>query len=285
MSEKKRLAPLISAYAMAVLLIAGCAYVQGPVYTGRTIFIPVKSSPEGARVLLDGEFQGLTPVTLRISYISSSRGDHEDETRQRELKIEKPGYEPFVLNFSIKGREYEKIFPSISLKKMEKADNSTAKGDAPGKAREEIQELKKETGRYRKALQETEKLKTEIAAPPRLKDKKPARHDRKRRKTVPAKRVISQKIYTIQVGSFTKAGYARKQFDSIARKLNKKALAYLRIEKVGKFYSVRLGKFKDYRAAEKFMQAIKTRLPGVIIVRSYLRPDRIIRIFKDSNAP
>ncbi|NOZ69586.1 MAG: PEGA domain-containing protein [Deferribacteres bacterium] len=241
MSENKKPALLISAYAIALLLIAGCASVRGPVYTGRTIFIPVQSSPEGARVLLDGEFQGLTPVTVRISYISSPSGDHEDETRQRVLRIEKPGYEPFVLSFSIKGREYEKLFPSISLKKTVRAKDK--------------------------------------------KDKKPEQQDRKPRKTAPSRQAVVQKIYTIQAGSFTKAGYARKQFDYIAQKLNEKELAYLRIEKVGEFYSVRLGRFKDYRTARRFLQAIKTRLPGVIIVRSYIRPDRIIKTFKDSTAP
>ncbi|GEM_PF-4566530 len=283
MSENKKLALLISAYAMAVLLMAGCASVRGPVYTGRTIFIPVKSSPEGAKVLLDGKFQGLTPVILRISYISSSRGDHEDETRQRVLKIEKPGYEPFVLNFSIKGREYERIPHSISLKKTDDAYETARKDSAPGNAREEIRELKKKTGKYRKSPQEMEKIRTVM--PARLKDRKPAQQDRKPRKTVPAKQAVSQKIYTIQAGSFAKAGYARKQFDYIAQKLNKKELAYLRIEKVGKFYSVRLGKFKDYGAARRFLQAIKTRLPGVIILRGYFKPARVIRIFKDSTAP
>ncbi len=283
MPEKKKPALLISAYVLAILLIAGCASVRGPVYTGRTIFIPVKSSPEGAEVFLDGEFQGLTPVTLRISYISSPRGDHDDETRQRVLEIKKPGYKPFVLNFSIRGREYEKIPRPVPLKKTDDADHVTGKDTAPEKRRGGTEELKKEISKYRKALQEIEKLKTDMA---RLKEKKAAQKQAgEQRRRVPAKRAVSQRVYTIQAGSFRKAGYAGKLFDSIAQKLNKKELAYLRIEKVGDFYSVRLGKFKDYRTAKKFLQALKTRLPGAIILKSYIKPDRITRTFKDSAAP
>ena len=55
-------------------------------------------------------------------------------------------------------------------------------------------------------------------------------------------------IYTFQTGSFIHIEDAQKQFDHIAKLLNEDETDHLRIEKIGKFYSVRLGKFaKNYR--------------------------------------
>ncbi len=72
--------------------------------------------------------------------------------------------------------------------------------------------------------------------------------------------------YTIQAGSFTDIAHAHEQFDSITQQLNEKELDYLRIEKVGKFYSVRLGKFEGYSTAKEFLQAIKPQLSTAIIL-------------------
>ena len=89
----------------------------------------------------------------------------------------------------------------------------------------------------------------------------------------------SQLLHTIQTGSFISVAPAQKQFNSIVQKLNEKELDNLRIEKIGKFYSVRLGKFKDYTTAEKFLKSIKPRLSGSIVMEAYIKDERIIKLY------
>ena len=92
-------------------------------------------------------------------------------------------------------------------------------------------------------------------------------------------------VYTIQTGSFDSAADAQKQFDSLVQGLNEKELDYLRIEKIGAFYSVRLGKFKDYTTAEKSFEAMKPRLSTAIILKAYIKDERIIRLYPKKIKP
>ena len=84
-------------------------------------------------------------------------------------------------------------------------------------------------------------------------------------------------FHTIQTGSFTDIKSAQKQFDSILKRLKEQELSFFRIEKVGKYYSVRLGKFKDYAAANTFLQKNKPQLQGSIILKANIIEDRIIQ--------
>ena len=93
----------------------------------------------------------------------------------------------------------------------------------------------------------------------------------------------AQIIYTIQTGSFDDVKPAQNQFDSIVQELNEKQLDYLRIEKIGNFYSVRLGKFEDNAAAEKFLGEVKPHLPTAIVRDAYFIEERIVKIYKPSS--
>jgi hypothetical protein len=61
---------------------------------------------------------------------------------------------------------------------------------------------------------------------------------------LPLTSYASQLIHTIQTGSFLHEEDAQKHYDSIMQGSNKKHLDNLRIEKVGKYYSVRIGRKK-----------------------------------------
>ncbi len=94
------------------------------------------------------------------------------------------------------------------------------------------------------------------------------------------KRYDYKSIYSIQTGSFTELTRASQQFGFVVEKLNKKELGFLRIEKIGNYYSVRLGKFDDYAAAKRFMHEI---IPGIfdaIILNVNIEDDRIIKFHK-----
>jgi hypothetical protein len=90
--------------------------------------------------------------------------------------------------------------------------------------------------------------------------------------------LASRLIYTIQTGSFLEITPANKQFNSMLRILNGKEFNYLRIEKVDKYYSVRLGWFTEYNVARQFHVTLKPKLSNAVILKAYIKKKRIIRI-------
>lgn len=92
-----------------------------------------------------------------------------------------------------------------------------------------------------------------------------------------------QLVYTIQTGSFIGMKYAGKQFNYLVKSLNKKRLDYLRIERIGRYNAVRLGKFDSHAAAEKFLRANKSHLSKAIILDAYIKDERIKKLYKRNN--
>ena len=82
-------------------------------------------------------------------------------------------------------------------------------------------------------------------------------------------------VYTIQAGSFKDLDSARKLYDSILHGLNKEDLAYLRIEKVGQYYAVRIGKFGDQRHAKIFHKKTRSHLSTASMMKAYIKEERI----------
>ena len=91
----------------------------------------------------------------------------------------------------------------------------------------------------------------------------------------------SQTIYTIQIGSFVEIERAEKQFDLIAQVLDEKELDYLRIEKIGDFYTIRIGKYEDPFDAENFLITVQSHLPKAIMLNAYIKDNRTIRLHKN----
>jgi tetratricopeptide (TPR) repeat protein len=91
----------------------------------------------------------------------------------------------------------------------------------------------------------------------------------------------AQLYHTISISSFQKIAPAQKQFDSITNKLQDQELDHLRIEKVGKFYCVRLGKFDSRASADKFHNSVKTNLPKATVMKAYIKDERIVKIYAD----
>ena len=302
MAKVKISAILVPVYIISILLIIGCASTPSTEDVGRTVFIPIKSSPIGARVLVDGEQQGYTPMTLVFAYIKDSYGTHNNYRGKRIVKIEKKGYEPYILSFPTKGKEYETVPSLILIKKHD-----------VNKDQEKIRDLKESRKKAKEAL-EIERLRKEIA---KLKEKKdtqaiipelievssaatrtekglePGRDivsdneyknddnlNNSNKKIMATDLYASQGIYTIQTGSFLLIERARKQFTSVEKILNEKELDHLRIEKVGKYYSVRLGKFLDYASADGFLQVLAPQITNNIILKANIKDERIIRIYE-----
>jgi cell division protein FtsN len=303
----------IPVFILGTFLLTGCTSLSAPEYYGRTMFMPLKSSPEGARVLLDGKQKGYTPMTMQFFYLHDSRGSHSDETRQRTLKIEKEGYEPYIFPFSIAGKEYEQLPDSIALKRFEEEVQTV---DAPEKVQPTMQEDTEEKEQDKEAVKEIgepevslpllkekdvgvkqadlpgkDKPKTQEKEAPKesqelekeislLREKNEREEIKKPDETIIPQEYADKTTYTIQTGSFNTSEHAQNQFLSIIQSLEERELDYLRIEEIGKLYTVRLGTFEDYAAADKTLQAIKPKFSETIIVKAYIKENRILKLYK-----
>ena len=85
-----------------------------------------------------------------------------------------------------------------------------------------------------------------------------------------------QTIYTIQIGSHSTFARAQNEFDSIMEVLTKEYCSFLRVEKVGSFYTVRLGKFEKYINAENLIKSAPPHMPNAKILKAYLKYDRLL---------
>jgi hypothetical protein len=90
-------------------------------------------------------------------------------------------------------------------------------------------------------------------------------------------------FHTLQTGSFLELKDAQKQFEVIAKKLHEHD-GFMRIEKIGKIYALRIGAFKDYSAADQFLQTHKTLLKRAIILKVRISEDRIIQRYPEDSA-
>ena len=95
----------------------------------------------------------------------------------------------------------------------------------------------------------------------------------------PVHSYASQLIYTIQTGSFLHIAEARKQFDSLVQLFNDKELDHFRIEKIGKYYSVRLGTFDKRSEVEQALSSMKERFASFLIMKAYYKEERIEKLY------
>jgi tetratricopeptide (TPR) repeat protein len=87
-------------------------------------------------------------------------------------------------------------------------------------------------------------------------------------------------VYSIQTGSFTDLSSAEKQFNLLKKGLKGKDADFLRVEKIGKFYSVRIGKFDDRSSAEALRKSALAVVSSAITMDVYFKEDRIVKIIE-----
>jgi hypothetical protein len=85
-----------------------------------------------------------------------------------------------------------------------------------------------------------------------------------------------ESVYTIQTGSFKDSQRAEKQFRIIEQSLEETAVQSLRIEKIGRFYAVRVGRFARLAKAEQFLRKHEHSLEGSIVMKAYFINERIL---------
>ena len=85
-------------------------------------------------------------------------------------------------------------------------------------------------------------------------------------------------VFTVQAGSYTYKVNAENKYKSLIHDLNAADLDQLRIEKVGDYYTVRLGRFEQYGTAMKFLNAMNSRLSSSIVLEAYIKNERIVAL-------
>ncbi len=91
-----------------------------------------------------------------------------------------------------------------------------------------------------------------------------------------------ESFYTVQAGSHTDMKGAEQQFDYLAQSLKGKDLDYLRVEKIGRYYSVRVGKFGNRAPAETLLKKNSAYLETSAVMKAYYIKDRILKSFTSS---
>lgn len=92
----------------------------------------------------------------------------------------------------------------------------------------------------------------------------------------------SEMFYTVQIGNFLKLNDAKRDFDALKGALSPSDRKFLRVERIGRYYSVRVGLFKTFTEARNFLKKNETLLSGVIM-QSYLKRKDIVLIVEDED--
>jgi DNA-binding beta-propeller fold protein YncE len=93
-------------------------------------------------------------------------------------------------------------------------------------------------------------------------------------------------FYTLQAGSYSVEAGARKAYQKLAADLEEAQRNYLRIEQIGSYYTVRVGKFEKRSGAKAFLGQTGEHLPGAVILQAFIKDERITRIYQpDSDKP
>jgi DNA-binding beta-propeller fold protein YncE len=92
-------------------------------------------------------------------------------------------------------------------------------------------------------------------------------------------------FYTIQAGSYAGPQSAHSLYQDLAETLEEHERFYLRVEKVGNYYTVRLGKFEDRAGAEELLDAAEDHLPSAAILQAYIKDERILALYDQVPEP
>jgi tetratricopeptide (TPR) repeat protein len=92
---------------------------------------------------------------------------------------------------------------------------------------------------------------------------------------LPAKGADTPIVHTVQTGSFLTMEAAAHEYASLEKSLTSQDLDTLRIEKVGRYYCVRVGMFPTKSDAEVFLRANRSVTPRALITKAFVVPERI----------
>ena len=91
-----------------------------------------------------------------------------------------------------------------------------------------------------------------------------------------------QEYFTIMVGSYRAVENAEKDFKVLEESIVPSLIAYLRIEMIGGFYILRVGKFKQKGEAEDLLPVVRRKFKEARVLSAFFRPERIVKTVEES---
>lgn len=97
---------------------------------------------------------------------------------------------------------------------------------------------------------------------------------------------IPEKYYTLHLKNFLNIEDAKKELNELAGKLDKTDRESLRIEKSGKYFSLRIGRFEAYHLANSFLIKLKAAIPYALVLEINKGEERILgKYIQSSESP
>ena len=81
------------------------------------------------------------------------------------------------------------------------------------------------------------------------------------------------KVYRVQVGAFQIYANAQDRYNLLKKTTPSHLLDHLRIEKIGKFYKVKVGKTEESEKAINLLLALQTHCPDAFVVPDETKPE------------
>ncbi len=91
-------------------------------------------------------------------------------------------------------------------------------------------------------------------------------------------------IYTVQLQSYARESDSFRYYETMLEKLEEHERDYLRIEKIGKFYAIRVGNFDTQSEAQNFINSVKSRISPAAIMKAYIKNERIIQLYSGTKS-
>ncbi|MBI4689178.1 MAG: tetratricopeptide repeat protein [Nitrospirae bacterium] len=94
-----------------------------------------------------------------------------------------------------------------------------------------------------------------------------------------------EEYYTLNIKNFTLLEQAANEFNALTKKMNEKDLDGLRIEKIGRYFSVRLGRFRDYASAKELLNNAGDTISEAVILKESRAEEQVISSYEKTPLP
>ena len=96
---------------------------------------------------------------------------------------------------------------------------------------------------------------------------------------------VEDEYFTVQAASYPNAATAERGYATLENTLREEDLDHLRIEVVGSYHTLRLGKFEHVAPARKLLGKVKKLFPTSFVLSAYVKPKQIRKIYSPQTIP
>jgi len=96
---------------------------------------------------------------------------------------------------------------------------------------------------------------------------------------------VEDEYFTVQAASYPDAATAERGYAILENKLREEDRDHLRIEVVGSYHTLRLGKFEQVEPARTLVGKVKKLFPTSFVLSAYVKPEQIKKIYSPQTIP